>query len=121
MKTAPTFDDIIGCRVDSVKLFAVSMQLHLSDGERRFTFSSIGDVDLGEIDRSKAYLSDSAVATLRDIVEGSIERISRSNDGIWIYFEQGGFIRIRSAEGADYLVSYREEGRGSAPEVFEGI
>lgn len=121
MKSAPTFDDLAGCRVDSVELFAVSLQLKLSKGDKTFVLSSLGDIDLGEDDVSGSHLSDAAAVRLRDIVEAEIEKIAYQDDGIWIHFDQGRALRIRSDDGADYLLSYREErGASLGTEVFEG-
>lgn len=121
MKSDPTLDDLVGCRVESVELFADSLQLKLSKGERTFVLSTLGNIDLGDEGLSDSYLSDDAAIRIRDIVESEIGRLSYCDDVIWIHFEDGRPLRIRPAKGADYLLSYREElGTSLGSEIFEG-
>lgn len=116
MKPAPSFDDIAGCRVESVELFQDSFRFHLSKGSRSFWLSSMGDIDAGDEVLSTDFLSDRAATTLRDVVGTMIESIYRGETGVIVNFEQGRFIRMKPSPKEDYSVSYTElleDGPGS--------
>lgn len=120
MKPEPCFDDIVGCRVDSVELFEVSIKIHLSKGSRSFSLSSMGNIDAGEEDLPVDYLSNLGVITLRDVVGTMIESVYRDATGVIMNFSQGQLIRMKPSPIEDYAVSYREEQEdGPGPEILE--